>query len=156
MNYTQKVHDVIVHICHNYPNPEALSSARATKTVFLSDWEMARRSGKTITPIAWEFNHYGPYVHDVTHAASISPDLELKKTTNIFGADKTLFTAKPGATAPTLTPGEQSVINDVISETGLMTFASFIDHVYDTYPVRVTERYNVMDLVALAQSAPSR
>lgn len=150
MNSTSKVHDVLVHICRNYPHPEALSNARATKTVFLADWEMARRFGRTITNIVWEFNQYGPFVHDVAHAAATSPDLELKRTVNAFGAEKTIFRVKSHATAPSLTPDELAVIDHVISRTGRMTFAAFIDYVYDSYPVRATERYTVMDLTSLA------
>ena len=54
-----------------------------------------------------------------------------------------------------LSEGERNIIDSVINETKNLYWDSFIKHVYDTYPIRVTDRHKTLNLVALAKQEAS-
>ncbi len=147
-----KLHDAIVRICQRYEYPDELSRARVTKLVYLSDWEMALRHGRQLTGINWVFNHYGPYVLDVPATVGASEDLSETRTENAFGAPKVLITAVGSATEH-LAPEEAAVVDGVLARTAPMTFTRFIDHVYDSMPIKRSERYDQLNLVRFAGAA---
>lgn len=147
-----KLHDAIVRICQRYPYEDELSRARVTKLVYLADWEMAREHGTQLTAIDWVFNHYGPYVADVPNTVGLSSDLVEQRTENAFGAPKVLISATPDA-RESLSPFESAAMDSVLRRTAPMTFTKFIDHVYDSFPIKRSDRYDHLNLVALARAA---
>ena len=50
-----------------------------------------------------------------------------------------------------LDPQELEVIDEVVRETDPLYFNDFINLVYDTYPVRESSKYSILDLPKLAQ-----
>ncbi|MFV8044768.1 hypothetical protein ACMZ6T_08400 [Streptococcus pluranimalium] len=54
-----------------------------------------------------------------------------------------------------LSDKERRIVDSVIEETKVLTWNDFIDFVYDTYPIKYSKRYGVLDLVALAQESMS-
>ena len=63
------LHDVMTYLVSKYPHSDDLANARLTKMIYLADWRAAIRYGKQVTDFSWEFNHYGPYLHDVINEA---------------------------------------------------------------------------------------
>lgn len=147
-----KLQSIIRYICQNYPHKGELSKARLTKMVYLADWRSAQKNLTQLTPILWVFNHYGPYVEDVVEAASTDPGLSVIHTTNYYGTPKVLIQAKEDTPPPPLTREEKEILDNVIEETAPLIFNDFIKHVYDTYPIRIADRYEYLNLPELAHN----
>lgn len=146
-----KIKNVTAYICAKYPHEDELSKARVTKLVYLSDWKSAQSNGKQLTNIKWYFHNFGPYVDDVVNKASSDSRFQITSTTTMYGDSKTLFSIKDGADFEKgLSESDKKIINEVINETKNLYWDSFIKHVYDTYPIRVTDRHTELDLVDLA------
>jgi len=148
----QKLHDLMASLYVKVSHKSDLSKARFTKLVYLSDWKMSQRYGRTISNIKWLFNHYGPYVDDVVKLARDSADFNLITTRNAYGSikEKIEFTGS-GLIEGGLDPQELEVIDEVVRETDPLYFNDFINLVYDTYPVRESSKYSILDLPKLAQ-----
>jgi hypothetical protein len=138
----------MAYVCSTYPYEDDLSKARLTKLIYLSDWRSAVRRGRQITDIEWIYNHYGPYVHDVERLAVRSPDFVIESA---FGTAKETIRLVGPVGPGTLKPPETDIIDSVIKQTRHMTYAEFLRHVYSTYPIKNSARYEVLDLVALAE-----
>jgi hypothetical protein len=152
-----RIKDVTAYICAKYPHKDELSKARVTKLVYLADWKAAQQSNKQLTKIEWYFNNYGPYVDAVVNAAKKDPRFNVISTSTMYGDSKTLFTIKNDANfEKDLTESERKIIENVISETKNLYWDSFIKHVYDTYPIRVTDRHKTLNLVSLAKQETSK
>lgn len=144
--------DVIAFLCSRYPYKDELSNARVTKMVYLADWRRALDAGEQLTDIDWEFNHYGPYVPDVLREARLHPDkVTISHTRNAFGSSKICMSATPQADWPSLTKRDQRDLLQVIESTKQLTFKGFLDLVYGTFPIRRSERYDILDLPQLAE-----
>jgi len=148
---SSKLHDVVVYLCTKYPYKSELSKARTTKLVYLADWRSALSFGTQITEINWYFNHYGPYVDDVTDIVRTSPDLHLVSGHNAYGSPAEwirLDSASPSY--PSLTANDVRVLESIIEATQTMNFSRFLSLVYETYPVKQSKKYTYLDLVKLA------
>ena len=73
-----KIENIIKYLCKNYPHKNELSKARLTKLVYLADWFSALTKNKQMTNIEWVFNHYGPYVDEITSVATRSDDFNYR------------------------------------------------------------------------------
>jgi hypothetical protein len=148
-----KLSDVIVYICARYPHKNELSKARLTKLVYLADWMSAQEQSRQITEIKWYFHNYGPYVEDVVEEAVLDPRIQIEETTTIYGAPKILISLKPEAkTSIDLDSNETEILDKVISETKTLFWDTFIKHVYATYPIKTSDRYQALDLVGIAKA----
>lgn len=140
------------YVCARYPHKEELSKARVTKLVYLADWKSAQKNNRQLTKIEWYFHNYGPYVDAVVNAAVKDPRFNVISTSTMYGDSKTLFTIKDDAEFEKgLTNTERNIVDSVINETKNLYWDSFIKHVYETYPIRVTDRHKILNLVALAK-----
>lgn len=144
-----KLEEVMLYLCQNYPYEHELSNSRLTKLVYLSDWFNCLINGKQISEIYWVFNHYGPYVDDVMKMAEHSKYFEIDYQKNFYGNFKTLIKCKESQSS-FLSGEEISVLEFVIKKTNRMYYNDFIDYVYSTYPVYSKHRYSNLDLVSLA------
>ena len=144
--------DIIAYILQEYPYKAELSNARVTKMVYLSDWKHSLDNGTQLSPITWYFDNYGPFVWDVKNVAEADPALfRVEKGRTPSGGEKvTLSLAR--SYRSNLTPPERKAIDHVIKTTQDLSFLKFLNLVYATYPVRVTERYQVLNLPELAAS----
>ncbi|MDQ6213305.1 Panacea domain-containing protein [Achromobacter insolitus] len=147
-----KLQAIIRYLCMNYPYKGELSNARVTKMVYLADWLHAQQRGEQLTDISWHFDHYGPFVTDVVEAAKMDRAMSVQYTTNMYGSPKVQlsYMGDPGESID-LTREERKVLDHVIEETAPLAFSSFINHVYDTYPIRTADRYSTLDLADLAR-----
>lgn len=147
-----RIKDVTAYVCARYPHKEELSKARVTKLVYLADWKSAQKNNRQLTKIEWYFHNYGPYVDAVVNAAVKDPRFNVISTSTMYGDSKTLFTIKDDAEFEKgLTNTERNIVDSVINETKNLYWDSFIKHVYETYPIRVTDRHKILNLVALAK-----
>lgn len=147
-----KINDVVAYICAIYPIKKELSKDRVTKIVYLADWKFAQNNNQQMTEIRWYFHNYGPYVDDVILAAKEDPRIIVEDTINMYGDPKTLFKINDDYdTKHNLEKFEMKIIKKVIAETQKLYWDEFIQHVYNTYPINVTNRYMELDLVELAK-----
>lgn len=142
-----KTSDVVVYLAENYPHKSELSKARLTKMVFLADWDSVKSNGAQITPIRWYFHNFGPYVDDVVDAAKKDPRLNVKLTQNAYGdvKEEIVFVGSNDAQYD-LSEYEKKILDQVITSTQRMYWKAFIEHVYDTDPVKKSSRYSYLDL----------
>ena len=145
-----KLRDVLRYLCVRYPNKQELSNARLTKMVYLADWESAKRRGHQTTPIQWVFNHYGPFVYDVLDTARRDPQLRVEDCENMYGDKKTVVSVAGTPDYEQLSDDEKRILDRVIETTKDLRWDDFIEAVYSTYPIRARDRYEKLDLGALA------
>ena len=143
---------VIRYFVSNYPYGNELSKTRLTKMVYLADWYSAVKNKRQITNIEWYFNHYGPYVSDVFEAAQNDNKLIIVNTTSAFGSPKEIVALKneKKISSHKLLDDEIEILDQVILNTKHLTWNSFIDMIYSTYPVKSQMRYEALNLVELA------
>lgn len=147
----KKLHDLMAFLYLKISHKADLSKARFTKLVYLADWKMSQRHGRTISNIEWLFNHYGPYVDDVVNIARYSSDFNVVITRNAYGSVKEQIQYVGDIrNCNSITNEEIDVIEEVIRETDSLYFNDFIGHVYSTYPVRESNKYSVLDLPKMA------
>jgi len=147
-----RIKDVTAYICAMYPHKDELSKTRVTKLVYLSDWKSAQKNEKQLTKIKWYFHNFGPYVDAVIDSAKKDSRFEITSTLNLYGDSKVLFTIREGEDyRKGLNDSEMELIDEVIGETNNLYWDSFIKHVYDTYPIRTTNRHQDLNLIALAK-----
>ncbi len=146
-----KLRSIMAYFCVNYPHKSDLSKARLTKLVYLADWFSALLDGHQMTNIEdWVFNHYGPYVDDVSDIASRDDDFSIVSEKTIYSGDKYVISYQGDEIGDELSNREKAILDAITSKTKAMYFNDFISYVYSTYPVSSNERYATLDLVALA------
>lgn len=150
-----KLKDVVAYICEKYPIKSELSKSRLVKLVYLSDWFSAVIFNKPLTKTDWLFNHYGPYVDEIIDSLQDDPSFNVNSTYNSYGTSKYLI-SYCGGRKINLEPQEIKLIEAVINKTKGMYYNEFIDYVYSTYPVQVSNRYSKLNLTQLAQEYNSK
>ncbi|WP_429126262.1 Panacea domain-containing protein [Aeromonas veronii] len=146
-----KLRSIMAYIAKAYPHKNELSKARLTKLIYLSDWFSSLLDGKQMTDIRWVFNHYGPYVDDVSNIAAFDSEFSIKPEKTVYGSDKYVISYCGSGVDNVLSEREKAIIDAVIDKTKSMYFNDFINYVYSTYPVSSSERYAEMNLEALAR-----
>jgi hypothetical protein len=146
-----KLEAIIAYLCTHYPHKGELSKARLTKLVYLADWFSALGDNRQLTNIKWLFNHYGPYVDDVVFAAEASELFYVSNEQNRHGNKKNLIKFNGPCEETSLSTRDKQILDLVITKTKRMYFNDFIEYVYSTYPVRAKNRYEVLELITLAQ-----
>lgn len=144
-----KLEKIMAYICQSYPFKDELSDARLTKMIYLTDWFSSVLVGHQATDIEWVFNHYGPYVKDISELANSSKNFIVKKKLNPYGNNKAVIAYVGEDIDIDIT--SKKIINKVIDKTKSMYFNDFIDYVYSTYPIKNNDRYTILNLPELAQ-----
>jgi len=145
-----QLHSIMAYFCIHYPHKSELSKARLTKLVYLADWFSALLNKHKATNINWVFNHYGPYVDDVSNLAQRDENFSIVPEKTVYGGDKYVISYSGDDVDSALSDQEKAILNAIIEKTESMYFNDFIDYVYSTYPISSNERYTNLDLVALA------
>ena len=143
--------NIMAYFCINYPHKNELSKARLTKLVYLADWFSSLLDGKQMTNIKWLFNHYGPYVDDISNIAMFDDNFSISREKTIYGGDKYVISCDMDIDEIELSDREKAILDAIIEKTKTMYFNDFIDYVYSTYPISANERYSHLDLPALAK-----
>jgi len=147
-----KLRSIMAYLAIKYPHKSELSKARLTKLVYLSDWFSSLLDDKQMTDIGWVFNHYGPYVDEVSDLATTDDDFSITPEKTVYGGDKFVISYSGNSDDVELTDREKAILDAIIEKTKVMYFNDFIKYVYSTYPVSSNERYADLDLVSLARN----
>ena len=146
-----KLISVMYYFIKNYPYSNELSKTRLTEMVYLADWYSALTYGRQITNINWFFDHYGPYVIDVYDTAENSRIFTIENTFSAFGYPKQIIRLSPGGKPQDeLSDEEKAILDKVIEDTKYLNWTDFLNFVYSTYPIEISQRYSYLDLVKLA------
>lgn len=148
-----KTSEIASYLLDHYPYPKEFSAARLTKMVYLCDWLSSIRHDRQITPIQWVFHLYGPYTDEVVDdlLKDQEPNVTSSWVLNSAGNRKRLIQKAGNLRYDSLTQDERNVADHVIEFTKQMNFADFIEFVYSTHPIMVSERFSSLDLPALAE-----
>lgn len=142
-----KTEDIAAYIVHKYPHKSELSKARLTKMAYLADWKSVSIRGKQISAIKWYFHNFGPYVDDVAEAARSDPRIEAKFTKNYYGDMKEEFSPVGYCDDfGSLDRKDIDILERIIEETSRLYWSGFIKHVYDTPPIKGSDRYTFLKL----------
>ena len=145
-----KIQNILAYLCMHYPHKGELSKARLTKLVYLADWFSSLADSKQLTGIKWLFNHYGPYVDDITTNVAFHGSFKMTAEQTVYGTPKYLIQYFGDGSDISLSKRERQILDLVIDKTKSLYFNDFIDYVYSTYPVQSNNRYSYLDLVKLA------
>ncbi len=145
-----KIQQLGSYLLEKYPYPEEFSAARLTKMIYLCDWLSSIRHQCQITQVVWVYHLYGPYSDDVVNEMKDLDSVRESIVKNTAGNHKRLIAKVGNLDYAGLTSEEIEVANHVIEITKLLNFTNFIELVYSTYPVVKSNRFEVLDLPALA------
>ncbi|HDZ8838379.1 TPA: SocA family protein [Aeromonas veronii] len=148
--------NIVAYLCQTYPHKHELSKARLTKLVYLADWYSSLVDDRQLTDINWHFNHYGPYVDDVTDSIIDNPDFSILNEQTMYGSIKHLIKYNGYFNQHSLSDRTKQVLDAVINNTKHLYFNDFINYVYSTYPVASNPRYSDFNLVTLAREYKSK
>lgn len=138
--------DIIGYLCKNYPLQNELSKARLTKLVYLSDWKSVLEQGHQLSNIKWFFNHFGPYVEEVSQLAYEDEDFNVIGTFNYYGSMKEIISIKKPFEFNSLNIKDIEILDHVIENTNSLNWDDFIQLVYSTYPILINSKYSELDL----------
>lgn len=149
--------DIVAYLVKN--SKTELSKGRLNKLVYLADWKFALDNQKQISNIAWKFNHYGPYVNEIEHSIETDTLKRFKiihQETSYFGHSK--YTIKLVNDLNFIAPNdsEKKILDIILELTDKLNWTNFINLVYSTYPIKVSERGEILNLVDLAQQYKNR
>lgn len=146
-----KLRAIMAYFCANYPHKSELSKARLTKLVYLADWYSALMQNHKMTDIDWVFNHYGPYVDNITDLANLDGEFSITPQKTTYGGDKYVISYNGENVDGAFDKDELNILNAIINKTKSMYFNEFINFVYSTYPISSNERYSRLNLEQLAE-----
>ena len=142
--------DLVRYIVKNYPDSNMLSKARLNKLIYLIDWKSSIDHNDQISDINWIFNHYGPYVNDIETRLLFDERFNIEHTINYYGSEKSIIKLKDDRDFMEPNEKQKMIIDLVIEITKKMNWSNFINTVYSTYPIKVSEKGETLDLVKLA------
>ena len=121
-----KLRSIMAYLAIKYPHKSELSKARLTKLVYLSDWFSSLLDDKQMTDIKWVFNHYGPYVDEVSELAAVDDDFSITPEKTVYGGDKFVISYSGNSEDIELTDREKAILDAIIEKTKVMYFNDFI------------------------------
>jgi uncharacterized phage-associated protein len=143
--------DIMVYLLKNYPYKSELSNARLTKLVYLADWRFALKNKRQITEINWKFDNFGPFVWDIYNAAKSNQNVfTIEEIPNFYGNKKKLIKLSDENYPISITSDEKNTLDYVINSTKILDWNRFIQLVYSTFPILVSEKGSSLNLVELA------
>ncbi|MDY5186050.1 Panacea domain-containing protein [Helicobacter trogontum] len=128
-----------------------LSKGRLNKLIYLADWKNCLEHNEQLTTIQWKFNHYGPYVDEIQNVIGNDSKKRIVITNkiNYFGSTKYELSVKKDDFIPP-TEQQKAVLDLILQVTNNLNWSDFINLVYSTYPIKVSIRGEIMDLVKLS------
>lgn len=144
--------DIVAYFVRN--SQIELSKGRLNKLVYLADWKYALDYGKQLSSISWKFNHYGPYVNEIEKSIESDSLKRFKIThqeTSYFGHSKYTINLVNDLNFVAPNDSEKEILDIILGLTNKLNWIDFINLVYSTYPIKVSERGKILNLVALAK-----
>ena len=133
-----------------------ITKTQLMKLIFLADVESVKFTNTQISDIKWIFHHYGPYdekldkrLRALVKEGLISVEQKNKKSKpeEIYFLYK--FTGKKLQSDFGVV--KKDIIDTIISQFGSFTLDSLLKYVYNSDPVKQTEKGNHFDLVEIAK-----
>lgn len=150
-NSNIKLEDLVYFVIKNYPVKSHLSKARLTKIIFLMDWKYCLDYWEQITNINWYFDTYGPYVPDIVNLTQKENSLfKTNDFINFFNNLWTIIDIKNSNYNPEINNNIKEVFQFIINATSKLNFSDFINFVYSTYPIQVSNRFSYLNLEELS------
>ncbi|TGK01329.1 DUF4065 domain-containing protein [Leptospira langatensis] len=132
-----------------------LAKSTLTKVIFLAEYWMAKKTGKTCFNLPWYYDEYGPYLKIVTDSIHNEPDIKISARLRGFGQDtiSKFYTIEPISETDYSLDNKifENFIDEIIESYKILGYKEFINFVYDSYPIRKSERFSNLDLEALAE-----
>lgn len=144
-----KLRNIILYIVKMYPYSKTLTISRIEKLIYLINWEYVTRYNTQITNISWYFDNYGPYSSDVYNILNQDKDIKIQKDTSNFGTVRYLVEPrkdKDSLNYRGLSDKEIEVIDEVITNTRLLSWNQLINYVYATTPIRKGKKHTYLNL----------
>ena len=144
--------DIVAYFVRN--SQIELSKGRLNKLVYLADWKYPLDYGKQLSSISWKFNHYGPYVNEIEKSIESDSLKRFKIThqeTSYFGHSKYTINLVNDLNFVAPNDSEKEILDIILGLTNKLNWIDFINLVYSTYPIKVSERGKILNLVALAK-----
>ena len=144
-----KLRNIILYIVKMYPYSKTLTISRIEKLIYLIDWEYVTRYKIQMTNISWYFDHYGPYSSDIYNILNQDKDIKIQKDTSNFGTVRYLVEPRKDTDSLNykgLSDKEIEVIDEVITNTRLLTWNQLIRYVYATPPIREGKKHTYLNL----------
>lgn len=144
-----KLRNIILYIVKVYPYSKTLTISRIEKLIYLIDWEYVMRYKTQMTNISWYFDHYGPYSSDILNILNQDKYIRVQKDTSNFGTVRYLVEPrkdKDSLNYVGLSDEEIEVIDEVITNTRLLTWNQLINYVYATPPIREGKKHTYLNL----------
>lgn len=146
-----EIRDITAYILSRVPGRRRLSNARLTKMVYLADWKSAIETRKTISNIKWYYDNFGPFVWDVVNTARQNPLLfNVTCSADSDGNRRTFLSLADRRYKARLDRSEAQSVDHIIQVTKDLDWPDFIRLVYSTYPIASRQKFQELDLVALA------
>ena len=146
----QVILDLFVYLWNKYDEEsrgEHFSASRATKLIFLVDWYYSRHNKNNweqVTKIPWYYNTYGPYVNLISIV-----EREFKVNRDSY---KTQFELNEGTNySDSLTEDMKEICDMVINDTEHLRYFGFINYVYSTTAVALSERGEIINIPEIAK-----
>ena len=145
------IQDILVYLWNNYNKDRReahFSTSRVTKMIFLVDWFYSRHNKNDwhqLTEIDWYYNIYGPY-------ADLIPIMKDKFDVHSY-SNKKLLELKKDTTPITdaLDEDVMEICKEVISKTQYLDYVRFIDFVYNTPAVELSNRFTTICIKDIAR-----
>lgn len=141
--------DVMAFMIEGYPKESAedLSNARLTRMVDLADWHFAIKYKQQITNIRWYFDTYGPFVKNIEQTVTENSALFVTDLGyNQNDMPKTTYSLRGPSQKTEIGENEGKSLTHIIKITYDLYWGDFMDLVYSTYPVSISERYSYLNL----------
>lgn len=127
-----KLNDLIPYVLKKYPDKYISEDISILiKIIYLVEWKHCIEYGKQLTDMQWHYTNHGPLTNELDELIF-----------NILDIPKTKI--KP-------TKLEKKIIKFVIAKTKKMSYTTFNNLIYSTYPMFVKERGDGLNLVELAK-----
>ena len=148
----KEILDIFVYLWSKYEKGKRrshFSVSRATKMVFLVDWFYSRfneDNWRQATAIEWYYHQYGPYVNltqVVKEKFKIASDLQR----NLFSLRRDIETDG----FVNLNENIKRMCKQVISKTQSLSYLGFINYVYRTPAVKLSEKFTIIQIPVIAK-----
>lgn len=144
--------DILITIFLRFNN-KSIANYRLTKLVYLLDWLSCMKLGSQVTDIKWKYHSFGPYVDNIAKVVENSIDIFHIENQDLGSSSKKRFKLKSLSCHSNHKVNEKlsKLLDYVYQKTHDLNSSEFIDLVYSTYPVRMSDKYSELDLEKLAR-----
>lgn len=123
------------------------TTLRLHKFLYLIDLEHWRRYGRTLTGLAWQFHHYGPYAPVLARVGrELGLDVETEEFSTADAHTGTLFSAPYySGNLEGLSFAQKAMIDGLLRIWADQETEVMLEYVYNSEPIKYGQRYQPLD-----------